>query len=573
MNPTPPDLGSRRPGPEEPSSPGGLPQRLAAPPATWELDIDVVVLGSGAAGLSAALAVRPVRSVLVVTKDLLSAGSTQWAQGGLAGVLDPSDSIEDHVRDTLAAGAGLCDEAVVRELVAEAPKSIRYLMRLGAAFDPEQGGTDIALTREGGHSHNRIVHSGGDRSGAEVQRTLDESAIGAGVQVMGHAFALDFVMGTAADGERQVVGVRIGKTDEAGVLVSVGLVTARAVVIASGGYGQVFAATSNPPAVTGDGVAMALRAGLPVTDVEFVQFHPTVMWCGPDARGQQALVSEAVRGEGAILFDGAGERVMAGVHPLEDLAPRDVVAAAISRRMSEAPGGIDDHVFLDATHLGTGFYERFPSITQACRENGLDPAVDRIPVAPAAHYACGGIPAGLDGRTALRGLYAVGEVSATGVHGANRLASNSLTESVVSGTWVGRDLAWEVPDRVPVDLGVDDPLHSPLLDPSALRAVRAAMSRHVGVVRDAESLSAAAGELETIAGDMRTAPSVVPSRASWEATNILTVATAVVAAATARTESRGCHRRADHPVPQPEWVRHLDVVLEPSGTVSVQDRR
>ena len=235
---------------------------MAAPPATWERDVDVVVLGSGAAGLSAALAVRPVRSVLVVTKDILSAGSTQWAQGGLAGVLDPSDTIEDHVRDTLEAGAGLCDEAVVRQLVTEAPKSIRYLMRLGAAFDPEQGGTDIALTREGGHSHNRIVHSGGDRSGAEVQRTLDESAIGAGVEVLGHAFALDLVLGTAADGERQVVGVRIGKTDEHGVLVSVGVVTARAVVIASGGYGQVFASTSNPPAVTGDGVAMALRAGL-----------------------------------------------------------------------------------------------------------------------------------------------------------------------------------------------------------------------------------------------------------------------------------------------------------------------
>ncbi len=393
-----------------------LPRRLAAPPATWERDVDVVVLGSGAAGLSAALAVRPVRSVLVVTKDVLSAGSTQWAQGGLAGVLDPGDTIEDHVRDTLEAGAGLCDEAVVRELVEEAPKSIRYLMRLGAAFDPEQGGTDIALTREGGHSHNRIVHSGGDRSGAEVQRTLDESAIGAGVEVMGRAFALDLVLGTAADGERQAVGVRIGKTDEHGILVSVGVVTARAVVIASGGYGQVFASTSNPPAVTGDGVAMALRAGLSVTDVEFVQFHPTVMWRGPDALGQQALVSEAVRGEGAILYDAAGERVMAGVHPLEDLAPRDVVAAAISQRMAAAPGGVDDHVYLDATHMGERFHERFPSITEACREIGLDPAVDRIPVAPAAHYACGGIRAGLDGRTALRGLYAVGEVSATGVH-------------------------------------------------------------------------------------------------------------------------------------------------------------
>jgi L-aspartate oxidase len=543
---------------------------LAAPAPTWELDVDVVVLGSGAAGLSAALAVRPVRSVLVVTKDVLSAGSTQWAQGGLAGVLDPSDTIEDHVRDTLAAGAGLCDEAVVRELVTEAPKSIRYLMRLGAAFDPEHGGTDIALTREGGHSHNRIVHSGGDRSGAEVQRTLDESAIGAGVDVMNHAFALDFVMGTSADGERQVVGVRIGKTDETGELTSVGLVTARAVVIASGGYGQVFASTSNPPAVTGDGVAMALRAGLAVTDVEFVQFHPTVMWRGPDARGQQALVSEAVRGEGAVLYDATGERVMTGVHPLEDLAPRDVVAAAISRRMSEARGGVDDHVYLDATHLGERFHQRFPSITEACRQIGLDPAVDRIPVAPAAHYACGGIRAGLDGRTSLRGLYAVGEVSATGVHGANRLASNSLTESIVAGTWVGRDLAWEVPDRARADAVTDDPSAHPLLDDARLPEVRATMSRHVGVLRDETSLDAARSTLESITGAMDASPT--PSRRTWEATNILTVATAVVAAARARTESRGCHRRSDHPEPRTEWRRHLDVVLDATGSISVEER-
>ena len=562
-----------------------LPRRLAAPVPTWERDVDVVVLGSGAAGLAAALAVRPVRSVLIVTKDVLSAGSTQWAQGGLAAVLDPTDSVEGHVRDTLAAGAGLCDEAVVRELVEEAPKSIRYLMRLGAAFDPELDGRDIALTREGGHSHNRIVHSGGDRSGAEIQRTLDESALGAGVDVLGRAFALDLVMGTAPDGTRQAAGVRIGQTDEYGRMVSVGVVTSRAVVVACGGYGQVFAATSNPPAVTGDGVAMALRAGLAVTDVEFVQFHPTVLWRGPDATGQQALVSEAVRGEGAILVDGAGDRVMAGVHPLEDLAPRDVVAAAISRRMAEAPGGVDDHVYLDATHLGERFHQRFPSITEACREIGLDPAVDRIPVAPAAHYACGGIRAGLDGTTSLRGLYAVGEVAATGVHGANRLASNSLTESVVSGTRVGRDLAWELPDRVRLDLDVDDPLGFALLAPSRVREVRAVMSRHVGVIRDASSLAAAAGALGAIARTMSARPDVSsdgpsgvspdgtepvePSRRSWEGTNILTVASAMVAASQARTESRGCHRRADHPTTDAAWVRHLDVTLDAAGTLQV----
>jgi L-aspartate oxidase len=456
--------------------------------------------------------------------------------------------------------------------VTEAPTSIRYLMRLGAAFDPDQGGVEIALTREGGHSHNRIVHAGGDRSGAEVQRTLDESALGAGVEVMSRAFALDLVVGTAADGQRQVAGVRIGRLDEHGAVLSVGVVTARAVVIASGGFGQVFASTSNPPEVTGDGVAMALRAGVPVTDLEFVQFHPTVLWRGPDAVGQQALVSEAVRGEGAVLFDAAGCRVMEGAHALEDLAPRDVVSAAISVRMAEAPAGIDDHVYLDATHMGVRFYDRFPSITAACREIGLDPAVDRIPVAPAEHYACGGVRAGLDGVTALRGLYAVGEVSATGVHGANRLASNSLTESVVAGTRVGRDLAWELPERVGRPVVDDDSslVAGGLLAPARLREVRAVMSRHVGVLRSASSLAAASGALGSIAATLSSnSDDTAPSRRTWEGTNQLSVAAAIVASALARTESRGCHRRTDYPGPRDVWLRHLDVRLDAVGSVVV----
>lgn len=538
-----------------------IPQRLAAPDPTWELDVDVVVLGSGAAGLATALAVRPVRSVLIVTKDVLNAGSTAWAQGGLAGVLDPTDSLENHVRDTLAAGAGLCDERVVRELVDEAPRSIRYLMRLGAAFDPGAGGEGPALTREGGHSHNRIVHSGGDRSGAEVQRTLDESAMAAGVDVLSRAFALDLLVGTGPDDAAPVGGVTVARIDDAGAMESTGTITARAVVLATGGYGQIFASTSNPPAVTGDGVAMALRAGLAVRDVEFVQFHPTVMWRGPDARGQQALVSEAVRGEGAVLYDGAGRRVMDGVHPDGDLAPRDVVAAALSRRMAEAPGGIDDHVFLDATHMGSRFYERFPSITAACREAGIDPARDRIPVAPAAHYVCGGVPARLDGTTDRPGLYAVGEVACTGVHGANRLASNSLTESVVAGTRLGRDLAWELPERVEVQLGREP---SAVVPTTRRPDVRAAMSRHVGVLRDAASLDAAARALSDVA-EASTRETVVADRSSWETTNLATVAAAVVAAATARTESRGCHRRTDHPEPRSEWLVHLDVTLDADG--------
>ena len=241
-----------------------LPSKLAAPAATWEREVDVVVLGSGAAGLSAALAMRPERSVLVVTKDVLAAGSTAWAQGGLAAVLDPKDTIEEHVRDTLAAGAGLCDEAAVRQLAEEAAEAIHSLIRLGAMFDPDESG-DPALTMEGGHSHRRIVHAGGDQSGAEVQRTLDTAAIGAGVEVLEHAFALDLISGRNAIGRRQAGGVRVAMLDANGALESVGVIRARAVVLATGGYGQVFASTSNPPAVTGDGLAIALRAGLAAT--------------------------------------------------------------------------------------------------------------------------------------------------------------------------------------------------------------------------------------------------------------------------------------------------------------------
>lgn len=543
-----------------------LPSTLAAPAATWERDVDVVVLGSGASGLAAALAMRPARSVLVVTKGELAAGSTAWAQGGLAAVLHPEDSIDDHVRDTLAAGAGLCDEDAVRTLAAEAPDAIRKLISLGAMFDPDGDG-DMALTMEGGHSHRRIVHAGGDQSGAEVQRTLDTAAIAAGVEVLEHAFALDLVTGRDAGGRRQAAGVRVALLDAHGAAESIGVVRARAVVLATGGYGQVFASTSNPPAVTGDGLAIALRAGLPARDVEFVQFHPSVLWVGPGSTGQQALVSEAVRGEGAVLFDGLGRRIMEGVHPLEDLAPRDVVAAAISRRMAEAPGGVGDHVFLDATHMGEEFYDRFPSITEACRSAGVDPARDRIPVAPAAHYVCGGIPADLCGRTELAGLFAIGEVSCTGVHGANRLASNSLTEGVVAGTNVGELLRGDLPEQVEVGEDALRGHDAPLRNPAQRVDVRSAMSSQVGVLRTPDGLDGAIRQLDALASTANVG--VTGSRAAWEATNMLAVAAAVTTAALTRTESRGCHRREDFPEPRDEWRTHLDVRLTSDGDLAV----
>ena len=527
-----------------------VPRQLAAPEPTWTVTTDVVILGSGAAGLSAALAARPVRDVVLITKDVLAAGSTSWAQGGLAAVLDPNDSIENHVQDTLEAGGGLCDEAAVRTLVSEAPTAIRYLMELGASFDPgaHEG---VALTREGGHSHRRIVHAGGDQSGAEVQRTLDESVRLAGVQVVEKAFGIDLVIGHTKSGVRAVAGVKVAILDSNGGVESVGIVYAPAVIVATGGYGQVYASTSNPPAVTGDGIALALRAGVAASDLEFIQFHPTVLWVGSEATGQQALISEAVRGEGAILLDAAGGRVMAGVHPQEDLAPRDVVAAAISRRMAEAPAGVDDHVYLDARRI-ENFEERFPSITASCRNVGIDPVTELIPVSPAAHYVCGGVKATLDGTTSLQGLFVVGEAACTGVHGANRLASNSLTEGVVAGTRVGRALSWSLPEIVePQEVEAD----GALIDSYHRAALRIAMSKYVGVLRTPDGLEAASAILRTLADNASAA--VVPTRKAFEATNMLTIATAVVAAAKARTESRGCHRRTDFAEPLETWERHL----------------
>lgn len=544
-------------------SPTKVPVRLAAPEATWTIETDVVILGSGAAGLSAALAARPVREVVLVTKDTLDAGSTNWAQGGLAAVLDPADSIENHVHDTLEAGAGLCDESAVRTLVAEAPTAIRYLMRLGASFD-EGVHHELALTREGGHSHRRIVHAGGDQSGAEVQRTLDESVRLAGVTVVERAFGLDLLVGLTGDGRRVAAGVRVAMLDDSGGVESVGEIRARAVVVATGGYGQVYASTSNPPAVTGDGIALALRAGVEATDLEFIQFHPTVLWRGPEARGQQALISEAVRGEGAFLIDAAGRRVMEGVHPQADLAPRDVVASSIAQRMAEAPAGVDDHVYLDARGI-TNFEERFPTITAKCHEAGIDPARELIPVAPAAHYVCGGVAATLDGATSMPGFFVVGEAAATGVHGANRLASNSLTEGIVAGTRLGRALSWRLPDApASIEMSDDD---GALIDSYHRAALRSAMSRWVGVLRTPEGLDTAAGILDTLANNASS--SVTPTRQAFEATNMLTVATAVVEAARRRTESRGCHRRTDVTEPMGEWNRHLRVHIV-DGDVEVK---
>ncbi|TFV64942.1 UNVERIFIED_ORG: L-aspartate oxidase [Bacillus sp. AZ43] len=523
---------------------------LPLPAAGGTRTTDVVVVGSGAAGLMTAVALADAgRAVTVVTKGALGDGSTAWAQGGLAAVLGPDDDAELHVRDTLVAGAGLCDEEAVRTLVDEAPAAIALLRGLGARLDLDVDGRP-ALTREGGHSRDRIVHAGGDASGAEVTRTLAGALRARGVEVLDRTAALDALRGPSG----QVVGLRVARID-GGALVDAGDLLARAVVLATGGYGQVYAASSTPAGATGDGLALALRAGAEVADVEMVQFHPTVLWTGPGADGQQTLVSEAVRGEGAVLVDRAGRRVMVGAHPLADLAPRDVVSATIAAHL-RATG--DDSVFLDASHLGAEFLaRRFPGITAACAAAGFDLTREPVPVAPAAHYSCGGVLADLDGRTSVPGLYAVGEVACTGVQGANRLASNSITEGLVAARRCAALLAAGLPRVV----AASAPPAGWAVPPAARHVVTAATTAHAGVLRDADGLAELAAGLTAVP----TAASL--DVATLETTALHTVATLLAGAALARTESRGCHRRLDAPETRTEWRVRLVHRIDASGHV------
>ncbi|MFC6083398.1 L-aspartate oxidase [Sphaerisporangium aureirubrum] len=541
-----------------------LPRRLTAPDPGWTVHADLVVVGSGIAGLTVALRYArlvPGARVLVVTKDVLSAGSTRWAQGGIAAVLDPADSPADHMRDTLTAGAGVCDPRAVQMLVTEGPGALRRLIDHGARFDREPDG-GLQLTREGGHRRDRIVHAGGDATGAEVQRALAEAiragapaeASGPGIEVIEHALVLDLLK----DATGAACGVTLHVMGE-GAHDGVGAVRAGAVVLATGGMGQVYSATTNPVVSTGDGVALALRAGAVVSDLEFVQFHPTVLWLGEDSTGQQPLISEAVRGEGAFLVDAAGERFMTGVHELADLAPRDVVAKAIMRRMLETGA---DHVLLDARHFGEEKWRtRFPTIHAICLEHGIDPVREPIPVAPAAHYASGGVRTDLRGRTGVPGLYACGEVACTGVHGANRLASNSLLEGLVFAERIAADLAGTRHRRPGTP--VDDGREAGLADPRIRSRVQARMSAGAGVLRGGRSLR----EVRQALLDARWTPvAVQPCTEAWEVTNLLTVATALVATAAAREETRGSHWREDFPERDDNWwLGHLDVTLAEEG--------
>jgi L-aspartate oxidase len=532
--------------------------------------VAVLVVGSGVAGLSTALELPPELPVLLATKARLASSATRYAQGGIAAVLAADDSPGDHWADTMTAGAGLCDPEAVRVLVSEGAAAVRRLQRLGASFDLEGG--RLALTIEGGHSRRRIVHAGGDATGAEVERALADAVRSApNVTIAERTFLVDLV---TEGGE--ATGAVLWSAGDAG---GPRLVRAGAVVLASGGAGQLYASTTNPALSTGDGIAAALRAGATLADLEFVQFHPTALHLDSDPR---PLISEAMRGEGAVLRDQRGAEVMAGVHPRGDLAPRDVVTRGMAARMAEL--GVD-HLFLDATGVPAARLElRFPTILARCRAAGVEPTRDWIPVSPAAHYLMGGVLTDLDGRSSLAGLYAVGEAACTGVHGANRLASNSLLEGLVFAARIARAIPAAVPGRwsdAGTPAGEPFPLAQAAPDQRARDSRAAAgggdrridgvrdqlrrlMTGRAGVLRSHDGLAAAAAGIIGLSGRLESV-TAAGGRERWEVANLLQIGAALTRLAANREESRGAHSRSDHPEPVEAWRLRQVVTRRPDG--------
>ncbi|MBL8128993.1 MAG: L-aspartate oxidase [Chloroflexia bacterium] len=503
---------------------------------------DVIVVGAGVAGLAFTLSLPADLRVALLTKGALGESNTRYAQGGLSAAVGPDDSPELHAQDTLTAGAGLSDEPAVETLVAGAPEAVRWLTALGAAFDTGPNG-EVLLGREAAHSRRRVLHAGGDATGAEIERALVAGVReDVNVDVFAGAFVVDLVV---VDGRCRGIIAELGPG--AGMT----FLEAPVTVLAAGGAGHLWATTSNPLGATADGLAMALRAGVAVADTEFVQFHPTVL-AMPGA--SPFLVSEAVRGEGAYLRDAAGERFMLGNHLLAELAPRDVVARGIQQQMA-----LDqrDHVDLDLRHLDPEEVRaRFPTITSELASRGLDLATDLIPVAPAAHYFIGGVAADTEGRTSLPGLLAFGEAASTGIHGANRLASNSLLEGLVFGMAGADRLAeeWPLiaaenaslpPVPVPVAPEVGHGGNAAMLR----RQLQRVMSQEVAVVRSAEGLARARAAIDALAAEAnaRGGDPQTDSRERWELRNLIDAARSVIDNAAFREESRGAHYRSDFP--------------------------
>jgi L-aspartate oxidase len=506
---------------------------------------DLLVIGAGIAGLRAALETPASMDVLVVTKDSVQQSNSAYAQGGIATVMSPEDTFENHIEDTLTAGGGLCHRDIVEMVVREAPDQINDLIDYGTHFDEEQG--QLALTREGGHSHRRIVHALGDATGHEVMRAMIAKAkLATNLTLWDNTFTLDLLTH-----EGRCVGALVWRPGVGKLLI-----WAKQTILASGGAGMVYRETTNPPVATGDGMAAAYRAGADLRDMEFMQFHPTVLYVAGSSR---FLISEAVRGEGAYLRDKFMKRFMLDVDPRAELAPRDVVAQAIFRCMERTK---HPNVYLDLRHLDPAIvHKRFPGIDKVCRSFGLDITTDLIPIRPGAHYMIGGIVVDGQGRTTVPGLWAAGEVTSTGLHGANRLASNSLLEGLVYGTLCARGAVEAA--RTRNDPWAALPLSSRFTpeDDASLdvaditNSLRSLMVRQMGVVRDGASLEEAAHDVSfwcryVLGREFNHQP-------GWELQNLLTIARLMIDAALKRQESRGVHFRADFPKPSESWVKHI----------------
>ncbi|MEN1680676.1 MAG: L-aspartate oxidase [Planctomycetota bacterium] len=515
---------------------------------------DVLIIGGGIAGLRAAMEVDPRHTALIITKDRLIESNSNYAQGGIAGVLDPADDFANHVEDTLEAGAGLCDRPTVEMVVSEGPKEIRRLVEWGTQFDADDDG-DLLLGREGGHSHNRIVHALGDATGKEIMRAMTKRARKElGAQVWQNTFSIDLLTTPDDGGAPQCCGALVWNAEHGKTFV-----WAKQTILATGGAGQVYRETTNPPVATADGHAIAYRAGAELADMEFMQFHPTVLYIAGSSR---SLITEALRGEGAVLRDAAGDRFMPGYDERAELAPRDIVSQAIVSQMDKTRHPC---VYLDVSHVDADFIrKRFPGIAHNCKRFGIDITTDPIPVRPGAHYMIGGVKVDHHGRTTLPRLWAAGEVTSSGLHGANRLASNSLLEGLVYGARAGRgasDAALDQPDEYRVIPLRNPPIESTgdELDLDDIRnSLQALMWRDAGVWRNEASLNDAL--TQTTRWSKYVLNRQLDGPAGWELQNLLAIAQAMAGSALLRTESRGVHLRTDFPQSSDEWLRRLTIV-------------